>query len=317
MKPGMEVVTLGECMGVCFPSEPVTLDRAASLTIDVAGTEANTAIGLTRLGHPTRFIGRVGNDPFGRRIRATLDAELVDTTWLIVDRSAPTGVFFREWLPDGSRRVYYYRSGSAASHVTTDDIGTEGIRGARIVHLSGITPALSDTCAAAVGRAIALARAEGLIVTFDPNYRAPLWDPETARRKLLPLMREVDILLMSHEDAATILGANDVKTALESGAALGPATVVLKQAGAGASALTEGVRVDVPGVRLEEAIDPVGAGDGFNSGFLAGWLRGYDTRASLELGAAVGAAAASTLGDYAGYPRQPNAGTVGQPSDSK
>src|SRR4051812_1894490 len=110
-----DVVTLGECMAVLFPERPMGLDRAPRLRLDIAGTESNTAIGLARLGHRARFISRVGDDPFGRRIRQTLIHEGVDTTFLQTDAEAPTGVFFREPLADGLRRVYYYRAGSAAS----------------------------------------------------------------------------------------------------------------------------------------------------------------------------------------------------------
>ena len=100
-----EVVTLGECMAVFYPEEAIPLDQASTLAIDIAGAEANLAIGLSRLGHCVQFISRVGNDPFGLRIRATLAAERVDTACVLTDSTAPTGVFFREWLPDGLRRV--------------------------------------------------------------------------------------------------------------------------------------------------------------------------------------------------------------------
>src|SRR5713101_2512002 len=105
-----DVVTLGETMAVLYPKQPVGLDGAGSLLLNIAGTESNTAIGLARLGLRARFVSRVGDDPLGRRIRATLAAERVDTQFLITDLTAPTGVFFREALRDGRRRVYYYRA---------------------------------------------------------------------------------------------------------------------------------------------------------------------------------------------------------------
>src|SRR6266568_2165492 len=105
-----EVVTLGETMVVVYPDEPVPLEQAGSLAFSIGGAESNLAIGLSQLGHRVRFISRVGNDPFGQRIRAALEAEEVDVTDLLTDDTAPTGVFFREWLPDGKRRVFYYRA---------------------------------------------------------------------------------------------------------------------------------------------------------------------------------------------------------------
>jgi 2-dehydro-3-deoxygluconokinase len=209
-----DIVTLGECMGVLYPPDPVTLDDARSLLWDIGGAEANLSIALARLGHTARFISRVGDDPFGKRIRAVLDSEGVDTHALATDPAAQTGIFFREWLPDGARRVYYYRAGSAASRLAPEDLTPELFAGAGIVHLTGITPALSPSCAAATARAIDLARAAGALVSFDPNYRARLWSPEVARAALLPLMRRVDILLMGHEDAQAVLGVADEEAML-------------------------------------------------------------------------------------------------------
>ena len=304
MSDAIEVVTLGECMAVLYPGEPEPLESAHGLLLDVAGSEANTAIGLARLGHRARFVSRVGDDPLGRRIRATLSDEGVDVADLVTDPVAPTGVFFREWLADGTRRVYYYRAGSAASRMTPAALKPESFAGARIVHLSGITPALSPGCADTVSRAMALAHQQGALVSFDPNYRAPLWPPATAREALIPLIEQADILLIGHEDAKAVLDTVEDQAVLERAAKLGPKTVVLKRAEQGASAMTDGKRIDVPAHAVSRAVDPVGAGDGFNAGFLAGWLRGYDIEAALKLGNKIGAKAVEVLGDYAGYPKE-------------
>jgi 2-dehydro-3-deoxygluconokinase len=300
-----DVVTLGECMAVLYPREPVTLDDASVLALDIGGAEANLSIGLSRLGHRARFISRVGDDPFGQRMRATLEREGVDTAYLTTDTSAQTGVFFREWLPDGARRVYYYRAGSAASRMAPEHLRSEAFAGARIVHLTGITPALSASCAATVAKAIELAHAAGALVSFDPNYRQRLWDVPTARAALRPILEQTDILLMGHEDAQAVLGDGDDEELLERGAMLGARVVVLKRAERGALALTDGIRYAAPAHPVKQVIDPVGAGDGFDAGFLAGWLRGNSIEESLELGARIGAAAVEVLGDYAGYPREP------------
>jgi 2-dehydro-3-deoxygluconokinase len=291
-------------MAVLYPSDPVTLDDARTLLLDIGGAEANLSVALCRLGHTARFISRVGDDPFGQRMRSTLAREGVDVSELRTNPDAPTGVFFREWLPDGARRVYYYRAGSAAARMAPEDLSAEQFAGARIVHLTGITPALSASCAAAVARAIELAQAAGALVSFDPNYRARLWRPEAAREALLPLLRQAEIILMGHEDAAAVLGTGeDDDAALRAGADLGARVVVLKCAERGAFALADGATIHVPAVPVERVVDPVGAGDGFDAGFLACWLRGDSLEDSLRLGAHVGAASVAALGDYAGYPR--------------
>jgi 2-dehydro-3-deoxygluconokinase len=299
-----EVVTLGECMAVLYPEEAVPLDRASTLAIDIAGAEANLAIGLSRLGHSVQFISRVGADPFGQRIRATLTAEGVDIAHLLTDATASTGVFFREWLPDGLRRVFYYRAGSAASQMTPEDLPPAAFNGVRLVHLTGITPALSQSCAATVAKAIELAHAAGALVSFDPNYRAKLWDAGKAQKVLLPLMAQADILLIGHEDAQALFGVEEKSRILARCAELGAQIVVLKQAEHGVSAWTSEISLEIEAERVEAVIDPVGAGDGFNAGFLSGWLRGHSLEDSLRSGARIGAAAVATLGDYAGYPRR-------------
>lgn len=298
-----EVITLGECMAVCYPEKPVPLDQASTLAIDIAGAEANLAIGLSRLGHSVQFLSRVGADPFGQRIRATLAAEGVDTTCVLTDPTAPTGVFFREWLPDGLRRIFYYRAGSAASQMVPEDLQPSAFTGVRLVHLTGITPALSPGCAATIAKAIELAHAAGALVSFDPNYRAKLWDTATAQKVLLPLIAQTDILLTGHEDAHALFGVEEESRILARGAELGTQIVVLKRAEHGVYAWTPGISLEIEAERVEGVVDPVGAGDGFNAGFLAGWLRGYSLEAALRLGARVGAAAVTTVGDYAGYPR--------------
>jgi 2-dehydro-3-deoxygluconokinase len=222
---------------------------------------------------------------------------------LIVDPEAPSGLFFREHLPDGRRRVYYYRKGSAASRLCPEDLNPEWFAGVRIIHLTGITPALSESCAAACRCAIQLARQAGALVSFDPNFRPKLWSKEAARAALIPLMRQADFLLMGHEDAEALFGETDVDRALQAGAGLGARWVVLKRAEDGASLLADGKRLDVPACVVERVVDPVGAGDGFNAGFLTGWLQGWDMARAMGLGARVGAAAVSVSGDYAGYPR--------------
>ncbi|HEU5097589.1 MAG TPA: sugar kinase [Roseiflexaceae bacterium] len=211
--------------GGAVSPEPIGIEATGSLTIDIGGAEGNLAIALSRLGHGARVLGRVGDDPFGRRIRTTLDDEGVDATFLLTDAEAPTGLYIREWLPGGVRRVYYYRMGSAGSRLAPQDLREEASTGARIVHLTGITPALSASCATAITRAIELARQAGALVSFDPNYRRRLWDEATAQEALLPLMRQADILLMGDEDARALLGEGDDRTLLMRGAALGPQVV--------------------------------------------------------------------------------------------
>ncbi len=297
-----DVLTLGESMAVLYPPQAIGLEAAARVELDVAGAEGNLAIALARLGLRARLVARVGDDPFGRRLRATYAAEGVLTDGLLTDTAAATGVFFREWLADGARRVYYYRRGSAGARLAATDLRPEWFANARALHLTGITPALSVSCAATCAAAIDMARAHGLLVSFDPNYRAPLWDVATARATLLPLMARCDVLLVGDEEGRMVFETADDDATLAAAAALGPRVVVLKRGAQGAWGVADGVRAEVAAVPVV-AVDPVGAGDGFDAGFLAAWLRGDGLAAALRLGARIGAAAVAQMGDYAGYPR--------------
>ncbi len=298
-----QVVTLGECMALFYPGQPIHLVDAATIHLDIAGAESNLCIALARLGHTVRFISKVGNDPFGDKIIRILQHEGVVTDSIFRDDKAPTGIFFREWLPDGQRRVYYYRKGSAASSLGERDIRPEYFDKVKILHLTGITPALSKNCLSASLKAIELAHDVGAVVSFDPNYRAPLWNFESARKVLFPIIRQSDIVLLGHEDAYALFGQQQDERVLNHIADLGVKVTVLKRAEKGAVALADGKLIEVPAFPVAKVLDPVGAGDGFDAGFLAGWLRGWSLEQSLALGAKIGALAVTVMGDYDGYPR--------------
>jgi 2-dehydro-3-deoxygluconokinase len=178
------------------------------------------------------------------------------------------------------------------------DLDEDVCAGARAVLVTGITPALSPSCASAVRRVVALARSVGALVAMDLNYRPRLWDRSTARRALLPLIGDVDLLLMGHEDSLAILEA-DGEPAMRAAAALGARTVVLRAAADGAAALAGGAVVRAPAVAAREVVDPVGAGDAFNAAFLSCWLRGRPIEDALRAGNELGAAAVASLGDSA------------------
>lgn len=155
----------------------------------------------------------------------------------------------------------------------------------------------SASCAATVAKAIELAHAAGALVSCDPNYRAQLWDAPTAQKALLPLMAQADIVLLGHEDAHALFlfGREDEASMLARSAELGAEIVVRKRAERGVYAFTKGNPLEIEAESVEAVVDPVGAGEGFNAGFLAGWQRGSSLAEALRLGERVGAAAVTTL----------------------
>jgi 2-dehydro-3-deoxygluconokinase len=302
-----EVVTLGEVMVLLWPAGAESLEEATLFERSFGGAEANAAIALARLGHRARWISRLGDDAFGRYVRGRLELEGVQVD-AAVDPQAPTAVFFKERVPVGPRRVLYYRRGSAASRLSSDDLRPDQFDGARVVHLSGITPALSASCAEAVWRALHLAHEAGAIVSFDPNVRRQLWpDDESIRAALLPLIAQADLVLLGDEDAAVLYPGLSEDDILHSVTAAGPQSVVLKLGPRGATAWCNGRLMDVEAHEVP-VVDTVGAGDGFAAGYIAGLLRGFDAERRLALAARIGASAVSVAGDWEGYPRADDLG---------
>lgn len=298
----MDVVTFGETMVLFAAVEQGPLRFATTYTRHSAGTETNFAIGLARLGHRVAWFSRVGDDEFGQYIVNTVRGEGVDTSRVVVDGEAPTGVLFKEKRELGARKIVYYRRGSAASRLTPADLDADFIGSARYLHLTGITPALSATARDTVFAAARLARERNVRVSFDPNLRLRLWTREQARdtmRELLPLC---DLVLPGLDEAELLTGESDADRAADAIRALGPGTVVVKLGPGGALAVTPDERTRVAGVKLERIVDPVGAGDGFAAGFVSGQLRGLSIEESLRIANVVGAFATTVVGDVEGLP---------------
>ncbi len=310
-----EVVTLGECLVAFVATEAGPLAEAGRFDRFVAGAEANVAVGLSRLGHSAAFIGRVGADGFGEAIRRRLRGEGVGIDQLATDPGAPTGLMFRERRTLGPAQVVYMRHGSAGSRLTTEDVALAvdgGIfRGARWLHISGITPALSESAKAATFGAVALARGAGLTISLDVNLRRRLWSDEAAAPVLRTLAEAADVVLGSPDELAVVAGQpsnaaeDDLAGVGRAVLALGPSIVVVKIGAAGAWLLSGDARdsaIARPAIPLPLVVDPVGAGDAFCAGFIAARLDALSLAEALERANACGAAAASTLGDQTGLP---------------
>ena len=307
-----EVVTIGECLVAFVAAAPGPLAEATTFERFVVGAEANVAVGLARLGHPTAFIGRVGADGFGDAIRRRLRGEGVDIAHLETDPDAPTGLMFRERRNLGPAQVVYTRRGSAGSRVNAADVERASdaglLDGARWLHLTGITSALSADAAAAVSRTAELARAAGMTVSLDLNLRRRLWSDEAAAPVLRDLAARADVLLGSPDELEVVAGGqrdHDPAEVARACLALGPAVVVAKLGAGGALAVTAEDPehpITRPAVPLPVVVDPVGAGDAFSAGFIAARLDGADLAAALDIANACGAAAAAALGDQTGLP---------------
>ena len=290
-----EVLCLGETMSLVAPSTPVSLEESASFTLSAGGAESNVAVHLASLGHRVRWASRVGDDPLGRRLVAALDRSGVETGLVEVRSDAPTGVYFKDPGPDGTR-VHYYRAGSAASTMDLDFLADEVVDAARVLHISGITPALSESCDRLIRRLLTRPRAAP--ISFDVNHRPALWPARHAAPVLAELAQLADVVFVGLDEAAALWGvrtAEDVRELLDS-----PVTVVVKDGDRAAHALGEtNTVVPAPAV---EVVEPVGAGDAFAAGFLSGVLRGEDDERCLRRGHLLAAHSLRSTEDHAAPP---------------
>ncbi|MBW8486728.1 sugar kinase [Actinomadura parmotrematis] len=296
----VDVFTLGEAM-VCFAPAAGLLDAADDYRCSVGGAELNTAVGLARLGRNVRWTSRLSADPLGDRIAAVLRAENVGAAPLPRAAGRPTGLMLKD-RPGGEARVLYYRRGSAAALLAPEDIDEDAVRSARLVHVTGITPALGPGPAAAVRRVLAVAREASVPVSFDPNFRPQLWDAAEAAAAYRDLLPSVDQLLCNEAEARLITGRPEAAEALEALAATGPGTVVVKRSGDGVLASCAGRLLHAPAWTVTDPVDTVGAGDAFNAGWLHAWLEGMDAGLGLRLAAFVAAQVVRHPGDYEGFP---------------
>lgn len=294
------------------------LSAGGALGMHVAGAESNVAVGVARLGHRVGWAGVVGADPHGEFILRQLRSEGIAVLHR-KDATRSTGVMFLEQRTADITRAFYYRAGSAGSTFGRDDVDAAFRSGARVLHLTGITAALSQEARRAVEYAAARAAGEGLDVSLDVNYRSKLWSRDEARAVLTPLARHASILIASDDELGLVAssGASDSCGGKDAEAAMaaelldhGVREVVVKRGAAGAGVHTAAGRWETPAVPVT-SIDTVGAGDAFTAGYLSALLDGEDVAGRLQRGALAGAFAVSTAGDWEGLPRRDELALLG------
>ncbi|WP_353813602.1 sugar kinase [Agromyces sp. SYSU T00266] len=298
------VLTLGEGLGVLRTRGLGSLAHESDLVVGTGGAEGNVAIGLARLGTPVTWLGRVGDDGLGTRVVRELRAEGVHV--VAPTDAAPTGLLIKETPAPGRTVVTYHRAGSAGSRLSPADLDLVDVGAFALLHVTGITPALSSTAHAAIDGAVDRARAAGVPVSFDVNHRSSLWpDPASAAIVYRSLAAQADLVFAGLDEAELLTGL-DGAGATPSGLAraiadLGPSEVVVKLGEAGAIAFADGEVHERAAVPVA-VVDTVGAGDAFVAGFLAARLAGEDVDGRLDLAVRTGAAACTHPGDWEGFP---------------
>jgi 2-dehydro-3-deoxygluconokinase len=297
------VLTLGEGLGVLRTRGLGSLAHESDLVVGTGGAEGNVAIGLARLGTPVTWLGRVGDDGLGTRVVRELRAEGV-TVVAPIDPAAATGLLIKETPAPGRTVVTYHRAGSAGSRLSPGDLDLVDIAEFELVHVTGITPAVSETAHATIDTVVDRARAAGVPVSFDVNHRSSLWtDAAAASVVHRSIAARADLVFAGVDEAALLTGLADAAPAdlARAIAALGPAEVVVKLGEHGALALVDGVVHERAAVPVA-VVDTVGAGDAFVAGYLAARLAGESVDGRLDLAVRTGAAACTHPGDWEGFP---------------
>lgn len=302
VRPG-HVLTLGETMGVAVTPRGEAASVAATARLDTAGAESTVAIGLARLGVPVSWLGVVGEDELGVRIRRDLHAEGVHTPALRRVEGARTGFMLRELRSPGLTTVTYYRADSAGSQLSSEDVERAfAACEPALVHLTGITPALSESAAAAVDRAVHLAQETGAEVSMDVNLRRALPGFGRSVKVVRALLPRVDILFVGDDELDVVSDSTDPGEAARDLVARGIGEVVVKLGADGAQALAAGEEARATAQPVE-VVDVVGAGDSFVAGYLAARAYGRSLAERLRWGTI---AAAFTLGSPSDWQALPS-----------
>lgn len=334
----VDVVCLGESMVTFLPSRPGRLADVPAFERVIGGAESNVACTLARAGHTARWVSRVGTDGFGDHLVEAIAARGVDVTAVGRDAARPTGIYFRtsgerattlggdteaagqetaggpETAVDPEAEpvaeVVYYRAGSAASAMSPATVHPDHADSGRVLHLTGITPALSAECLA-LTRKLAAPRPDRPLVSFDVNYRVGLWSSAPEGPAVLrELARGADLVFVGEDEAAAAWGVTGGPAAVRA-ALPEPAVLVVKQGSEGATAFARRVGgeddvVFVPALTVD-VVASVGAGDAFAAGFLSATLRGLPVRERLRHGHLTAAAALTVAGDVAEPPARERA----------
>ncbi|MEV0175191.1 sugar kinase [Streptomyces sp. NPDC050803] len=334
----VDVVALGESMVTFLPTRPGRLADVPSFDRGIGGAESNVACALAAAGHTARWVSRVGADGFGDHLVETVGAYGVDVSAVRRDPLRPTGVYFRTAGDRGTdaHEVAYYRAGSAASAMTVGNVDLGAVRAARVLHLSGITAALSEDCLTLL-RELTAPRPGRPLISFDVNHRPGLWQATDAG-VLLDLARHADLVFVGEDEAEEAWGVTGgpeaIRTALPE-----PGVLVVKQGADGATAFESpsygqscrwgGPAAKEGGTPRARASEPTptpaptpptfepaptvdvvattGAGDAFAAGYLSATLRDLPARDRLRHAHLWAAAALTTPGDLAPPPARDTA----------
>ena len=298
-----ELISFGETMMVFSPESPGPLKYKQHYGCNAAGAETNTLIGVQKLGHSAGWISRLGNDAPGEFVLNRIRAEGVNTDRVEFDSCHRTGIMLKQLCSHGETSVFYYREDSAFSHVSLTEADYHFLSGAKLFHFTGITPVLRENCKRELHKLLSFCRAQKIPISFDPNIRFKLWKNKDYRDLMIHYISFSDYVMLGAKEAAIIWGEAPFDSYAEKIWSLAPSLsfLAIKNGAKGACVYD---KTDMHFIKPYPCtpVDPVGAGDAFNAGFLSGILEGQDLKTCGKIAAICGALATETTGDIEGLP---------------
>ena len=267
----------------------------------IGGDVSNVAVAVARQGGQAGMLTRMGQDSFADEILQLWEREGIDTSRIIRDEEAPTGIYFISHGPSG--HIFdYRRAGSASSRLRPGDLKKEHFEGVQILHLSGISLALSDSACEASLRAIELAKENGVKISFDTNLRLKLWSLSRAKAIIQHVASLVDFVLPGLDDARQLTGQENPQSIVDEYLKMGVEVVALTLGDQGVLLATQdGLREQISGIPVK-LVDATAAGDCFDGGFLTEWLRTKDLLQASRYGNVAASLSVQHFGAVASLP---------------
>jgi 2-dehydro-3-deoxygluconokinase len=297
-EPRFDVATFGEMLLRLSVPSGERLENAHQLNLHPAGAEANVVTLLSRLERKTSWAGALPKNPLGSFAVNALRLARVDTNQVIWNDNGRMGTYYVEFgEPPRGIQVTYDRAHSCATQLNANEIDWDALLNTRLLHLTGITAALSASCREIVTQAIRRAKERSIAVSFDVNYRKKLWSEADARETLLHLIKNVEILFCGQADAKRLFNCDGSMEAVAQGMLeLSQAHYVIVTFGDQGALLWDGTKWQHAPARPTHILDRLGAGDALAAGVIHGWLDG-DLSAGLRYGVTLAALALSQYGD--------------------
>ncbi len=301
MSESFKVLTIGDAMITMNPLSTGPLRYVTTFERKIGGAELNFAIGCARLGLESRWISRLGNDEFGRVIFNFARGEGIDVSEVQMVNNYPTSVNFKEIRDDGGGKTFYYRHPSPICTLQTDDIKPTLLEDVDLLHLTGVFLAIDPCNLPIVQKLIAIAKDRNIPISFDPNIRLRLWSIEEARNSFEHVLNHTDILLAGLNEINLLTNQHTKEGLASIAKKYNIRDLVIKDGAKGSMLFRDNQWHSVQAFKVN-AIDTVGAGDGFDAGYVYGYLHRLSPEKLLQFANGVGALVTTVSGDNEGLP---------------